>query len=617
MDKKTPTDAFKEALKGTVRAVAGNATLEVSFSSEEPKLIDKQVVLREPAPNSSHKQIRITRGMADSLSLRASCHDSEIHNQIAPTDAEARMIFDCLEEARYEAIGARHMPGMQENLIVRQEVKLESEFVGEEFSGDEVPLHLALNCALRDTFSNAPLEGKMAKIASARSHEIAAKAKPLFSSMKSQLDDQSAYGKEVIKLLQAFDILTNEDQPGNSRDESENETTSDEQDNQTENEDGDQDDAGDEKSNEQSGEEQGEDLEDTDFSDQSLTDEDTESQQNPAQMQAGMPNFSVLEVPEAFGYSIYTKRFDEECHATDLAQMAELDRLRKLLDRQLETLNRAVARLANRLQRKLLAQQNRSWDFDLDEGVLDAARLTRIVTDPLSPLSFRQESDIEFRDTVVSLLIDNSGSMRGRPIMIAACSADILARTLERCGVKVEILGFTTKTWKGGESRALWESSDKPSQPGRLNDIRHIIYKTADAPWRRARSHLGLMMREGLLKENIDGEALTWAHKRLLARSEQRRILMVISDGAPVDDSTLSVNPGNFLEQHLRKVIEEIETRSPVELIAIGIGHDVTRYYRRAVTITDAEDLAGAMTDKLAELFDEQGPQKRSLGGIR
>ena len=350
---------------------------------------------------------------------------------------------------------------------------------------------------------------------------------------------------------------------------------------------------------------EGQERQDTEFADNSINDGEAEKQANPAQQQPAQPNFSVLEVPEAFGYHIYTKQFDEECHAHDLAQTTELERLRKLLDRQLETLNRAVARLANRLQRKLLAQQNRAWHFDLEEGVLDAARLSRVVTDPLSPLSFMQEADTDFRDTVVTLLIDNSGSMRGRPIMIAACCADILARTLERCGVRTEILGFTTKAWKGGESRQAWDAAGKPAQPGRLNDIRHIIYKTADSPWRRSHLNLGLMMREGLLKENIDGEALTWAHKRLLTRPEQRRILMVISDGAPVDDSTLSVNPGNYLERHLIQVIHEIETKSSVELIAIGIGHDVTRYYSRAVTITDAEELAGAMTDKLSELFDE------------
>jgi cobaltochelatase CobT len=304
-------------------------------------------------------------------------------------------------------------------------------------------------------------------------------------------------------------------------------------------------------------------------------------------------------------YKAFSTRFDEVVDAADLCDPDELDRLRSYLDKQLASLSGVVSRLANRLQRRLMAQQSRAWDFDLEEGQLDPARLSRVIIDPTSALSYMQERDTDFRDTVVTLLLDNSGSMRGRPITVAATCADILARTLERCGVRVEILGFTTRAWKGGQAREAWLQAGKPASPGRLNDLRHIIYKAADAPWRRARKNLGLMMREGLLKENIDGEALAWAHGRLLARAENRRIMMVISDGAPVDDSTLSVNPGNYLERHLRWVIDDIETRSPVELIAIGIGHDVTRYYRRAVTIVDAEELGGAMTDKLAELFDE------------
>jgi cobaltochelatase CobT len=304
-------------------------------------------------------------------------------------------------------------------------------------------------------------------------------------------------------------------------------------------------------------------------------------------------------------YKAFTTKFDEVVDAHELCEPEELQRLRDYLDKQLQNLSSVVSRLANRLQRRLMAQQSRSWEFDLEEGMLDTARLPRIIIDPQQPLSFKREKDMEFRDTVVTLLIDNSGSMRGRPITVAATCADILARTLERCGVKVEILGFTTRAWKGGQSREAWLQAGKPANPGRLNDLRHLIYKPADAPWRRARKNLGLMMREGLLKENIDGEALDWAHQRLTGRPEQRKILMMISDGAPVDDSTLSVNSGNYLERHLRYVIEEIETRSPVELIAIGIGHDVTRYYRRAVTIVDAEELGGAMTEKLAELFAE------------
>ena len=334
------------------------------------------------------------------------------------------------------------------------------------------------------------------------------------------------------------------------------------------------------------------------FDDGELGDDETPGE-------ATRPNSRGANEPRGPEYHAFAPKFDEVIAAEDLCDHDELERLRSYLDKQLAHLQGIVARLANRLQRRLMAQQNRAWEFDLEEGILDPARLSRVVTDPYHPLSFMHEKEATFRDTVVTLLLDNSGSMRGRPITVAATCADILARTLERCGVKVEILGFTTRAWKGGQSREAWLAAGKPANPGRLNDLRHIIYKSADAPWRRARKNLGLMMREGLLKENIDGEALDWAHKRLLGRSEQRKILMMISDGAPVDDSTLSVNPGNYLERHLRHIIEEIETRSPVELIAIGIGHDVTRYYRRAVTIVDAEELGGAITEKLAELFSE------------
>jgi len=354
-------------------------------------------------------------------------------------------------------------------------------------------------------------------------------------------------------------------------------------------------------------------LDDRDDGSTDRRDREADASALPRRAEPWRPNLSVLDNPEAFGYKVFTRAYDEIVNAEELCDADELERLRAFLDKQLQALHGAVARLANRLQRRLLAQQNRGWDFDLDEGMIDAARLARVIVDPMHPLMFKQERETSFRDTVVTLLLDNSGSMRGRPIMVAACCADILARTLERCGVKVEILGFTTRAWKGGHAREAWLNALKPALPGRLNDLRHIVYKSADAPWRRSRRNLGLMMREGLLKENIDGEALAWAHARLLARPEQRRILMMISDGAPVDDSTLSVNSGSYLERHLRQVIEEIETRSSVELLAIGIGHDVTRYYRRAVTVTDAEELAGVMTEKLAELFDEDVARRQML----
>jgi cobaltochelatase CobT len=435
---------------------------------------------------------------------------------------------------------------------------------------------------------------------------VEGRARALLDRMPHTIFDQEAFGRLARDLLAALNLADQHDQTAEEgQDGKEGEPVPSAAD--AENEDADRRERAQFAADSQSDQDSmtDETLEDRDEGAADRLDHDSDTPEGLRRPEPWRPNLSVLDNPEAFGYNVFTHAYDEIVGAEELCDADELERLRAFLDKQLQSLHGAVARLANRLQRRLLAQQNRGWDFDLDEGLIDAARLARVIVDPMHPLSFKQERDTQFRDTVVTLLLDNSGSMRGRPIMVAACSADILARTLERCGVKVEILGFTTRAWKGGHAREQWLNAGKPALPGRLNDLRHIVYKSADAPWRRSRRNLGLMMREGLLKENIDGEALTWAHSRLLARPEQRRILMMISDGAPVDDSTLSVNSGSYLERHLREVIEEIETRSPVELVAIGIGHDVTRYYRRAVTVTDAEELAGVMTDKLAELFDE------------
>jgi cobaltochelatase CobT len=438
----------------------------------------------------------------------------------------------------------------------------------------------------------------------------------LLKRLDSLAEDQESFGRLMRDLLRALELTEDSVQ-------ADREENGGEDDDKEEGSDGDTETANDGEDGSDEAREDGQaegDANEAQEASESTTDDldgmldDMEQMEPP---EPWRPNTSVLDNPEAFGYKVFTREYDEEVGAEQLSSPEELERLRAYLDRELRALSSAVARLANRLQRRLLAQQNRAWDFDLEEGTLDAARLTRVIVDPMHALTFKREREMDFRDTVVTLLLDNSGSMRGRPIMVAACCADILARTLERCGVKVEILGFTTRAWKGGQAREQWLAAGKAQGPGRLNDLRHIVYKTADSPWRRAKRSLALMMREGLLKENIDGEALAWAHRRLLARPEQRRILMMISDGAPVDDSTLSVNSGSYLEQHLRQVIDEIETRSPVELIAIGIGHDVTRYYRRAVTITDPSELAGAMTDKLVELFEEKAPAPAPRRGSR
>lgn len=613
------SEPFKQAVSGTIRAISGEPELEVMFSADRPGSSGATVRLPEPSRKPTPKEIAVTRGMGDSLALRRACHDAGIHARRTPTGPEARAIFEAVEQARCDAVGSRRMSGVASNITAMLDDRYLKANYNEISSREEAPIQDAIALMVRERLTGEKPPASAAKMVDMWRGWVEDKAADDLNRLSEEVEDQDAFAKLVHDLLTSLDMGDEigdqdpENDPDNAEDDGQNE----------ESETGDD---GDEESGEQeaspqememSGEEQeAGDQEAGDSELEEISDEDfaEEAEDASDQEQRDAP-FSNR--PPVSDYKVFTEQFDETITAEDLCDSAELDRLRAFLDKQLTNMQGAVARLANRLQRKLMAQQNRSWNFDLEEGILDTARLTRAVTDPMAPLAFKQESDTNFRDTVVTLLLDNSGSMRGRPITVAATCADILARTLERCGVKVEILGFTTKAWKGGQSREAWLKADKPASPGRLNDLRHIIYKSADAPWRRARRNLGLMMREGLLKENIDGEALHWAHQRLLARPEQRRILMMISDGAPVDDCTLSVNPGNYLERHLRFVIEEIETRSPVELIAIGIGHDVTRYYKRAVTIVDAEELAGAMTDQLADLFDEEGQSSNGRSSRR
>ena len=604
--KSGPAEPFKKALSQATRSIAANPNIEIIYGPDPPGLDGQVAHLPEPSRLPTQAEIAAIRGHADAVALTASCHDPKLHSAMQPRHSIALTVFDAVEKARVEAIGASRMCGMAQNLSAKIEhLYTQARYQNISDQGD-APLDHALALMVREQLTGLAPPSNGERIVNFWRVWVEERAGQALSELTSLMEDQEAFGQIMRKVLN--ELRLTDDLEDNTDDRDEREPLSDE----TERLSG--------GANEQEGAEGG-DLQSDDLSDaDSEGGDDTQSfdlddvdQHHSNTEQSGeagparplRPGVSVLDDPRAFGYQVLSHSFDEIVEAHDLCEANELERLRTFLDKQLQSLHGAVGRLANRLQRKLLAQQNRSWDFDLDEGLLDAARLPRIVMDPFCSLSFKQERDTEFRDTAVTLLLDNSGSMRGRPIMVAACCADILARTLERCGVKVEILGFTTRAWKGGQSREHWLDLGKPSSPGRLNDLRHIIYKPADAPWRRSRRSLGLMMREGLLKENIDGEALVWAHRRLLGRPEQRRILMMISDGAPVDDSTLSVNSGNYLEHHLRQVIEEIETRSAVELIAIGIGHDVTRYYRRAVTITGAEELAGAMTEKLAELFEE------------
>jgi cobaltochelatase CobT len=622
------TDVFKSALSAATRALAGQDELSVEYSVDGGRVQDGQITLTSPPKDLTPAAAARARGQADALALRVAHHDVKAHARHMPHREDARKLFEAAERARIESIGASAMDGVAENLDAVLTQRCERAGYGRAMDRTRAPMDDALEFVLREVLTGRKLPAAAESVAACWRAELAEKAAEPLARARASMEDQAAFSELMRELLR--DLGMGDEKANNSEDEDkegeEDEDGEAKADSPEESEgDGEGEGETDEQDSSDAGEgEPGDEIEATASLDEdSDTDASEADEDEPSQ--PVRPNWRDSDGFKS-EYKAFTTIHDEIAAADALCDPEELTRLRAYLDAQLQGLQGAVSRLANRLQRRLMAQQNRSWMFDLEEGVLDTARLTRVIVDPTAPLSFKQEDESKFRDTVVTLLLDNSGSMRGRPIMVAALCADILARTLERCGVKVEILGFTTQAWKGGLSREDWIKAGKPASPGRLNDLRHIIYKSADAPWRRVRRNLGLMMREGLLKENIDGEALDWAHKRLLGRSEQRKILMMISDGAPVDDSTLSVNPGNYLERHLRHIIEEIETRSPpVELIAIGIGHDVTRWYRRAVTIVDAEQLGGAMTDKLAELFGEEeareakaaarmpdGPPKRS-----
>jgi cobaltochelatase CobT len=601
-----PAEPFKRAIAGCVRAIAGRAELDVAFAAEKPALTPDRVRLPEPPRRMTKQDAAILRGHADSMALRLAVHSPTIHKRMLPQGGEARAVFEAVEQARVEAIGARRMDGVAANLTAMLEDRFHKNFADVSERAD-APLEDALAMMVRERLTGMEPPPAARKLVDLWREYVESRSTRELNRLADEIDDQRGFAEAMHDLLTSLDMgeeqFSDREEDDDKDEDDENPDQSDEQNaaDSQESEDGSS-----PEDSKLAADDTSETTTDSDEAPSSDRPEDFDATDGNDASEPWRPRDLGRNEPRGPDYRAFTTRFDEVVGAEDLCDPEELARLRSYLDKQLQHLQGVVARLANRLQRRLLAKQNRSWEFDLEEGMLDPARISRVIIDPFQPLSFKREKDTNFRDTVVTLLLDNSGSMRGRPITVAATCADILARTLERCGVKVELLGFTTRAWKGGQSREAWLAANKPQNPGRLNDLRHIIYKAADAPWRRARKNLGLMMREGLLKENIDGGALDWAHKRLLARPEARKILMMISDGAPVDDSTLSVNPGNYLERHLRYVIEDIETRSPVELIAIGIGHDVTRYYRRAVTIVDAEELGGAMTDKLAELFDDE-----------
>ncbi|MEK6541234.1 MAG: cobaltochelatase subunit CobT [Pseudomonadota bacterium] len=601
----TALDDLKTVLAGAARALSGEAEVDLGFTADAPHSVGKTIKVTAPARTLPRGDVGVARGQADAQALRLKHHRAAVHAKMRPADPIAGAVFDSMEEARIAALGARSMAGLRANLTAEAEARFASDPITRALRLEDVPMASAVELLVRQRLAGLPVPDSAQPGLAYVEPMIEGRAGADMEALGLLIDDQRAYAEASTQMLRNLDLIVSDlagddieggDEPQDQPDDSEagdedQEGGSAEAQARAELRDGTSDEG-------EEGEAEAEDFEEGDDGDMGEMGDDAPMPVRPNRQHHDIPNFN---------YKIFSTKHDEVVAALDLCDADELARLRGYLDQQLVPLQSAVTRLANRLQRRLMAQQNRAWDFDQEEGILDAARLARVVANPTLSLSYKVERDTDFRDTVVTLLIDNSGSMRGRPISIAAISADILARTLERVGVKTEILGFTTRTWKGGQTREDWLSAGRPPQPGRLNDVRHIVYKPADEPYRRARNALGLMMREGLLKENIDGEALIWAHSRIIGRPEDRRILMVISDGSPVDDSTLSVNSGGYLDQHLRQVIAWIESKSPIELIAIGIGHDVTRWYSKAVTIMDAEQLGGAIIDQLAGLFDGDG----------
>ena len=617
MSQNEPSD-FLKANAAALRALAGGVDRQVRYAGQDTHIGKTEIRLPALPRETVQKTRSDSRGAADSAGLWLAHHNDQTHQSLCPSAPAAKAIFDAAETARVEAIGANQMAGVAQNLSARLNKKYSTSTIGAPDSGDDNAVVDAVRLMVREALTGEAPPASTAMVMDLWRPWINARAGDLLQEMRSCEENQSDFAELSRRLIGALQSdlgdAADQNEDGSDAEDDANDKAS--------QDDGSADDAqsatgeDDSEGDESQGVEQDGDA--AGMASDDSTDIDADSDMDgmtDGESPGGEPGQNPYQIePSPEVYRIFTDQYDEVIDAADLCDPEELERLRNMLDRHMENLNQMIGKLANRLQRKLMAFQNRSWEFDLEEGLLDAGKLHRVVTQPFSALSYKQEQDTKFRDTIVTLLLDNSGSMRGRPITIAAVTADIMARTLERCGVKVEILGFTTKAWKGGQSRENWQGAGKPAMPGRLNDLRHIIYKSADQPMRRARKSLGLMLREGILKENIDGEALVWAHDRLVSRAEDRRIMMVISDGAPVDDSTLSSNSGNYLEKHLRQTIAMIENKSPVQLLAIGIGHDVTRYYKRAVTITDVDQLGGTVIGELADLFDEDkspGPMRR------
>ena len=615
-----PADPFKKALAEATKVMADDAELSVTYSVDPPGATRDSIRLPQVSRRLTAQEVRLARGTADALALRHKFHDASTFDRYVPQGQMARDIYDAMETARCEAVGARAMPGTHTNIDAKIENEALRQGFGDIREASQAPLATAAGYLVRHLATGRDLPPDAANVMNLWRDFIEGQTGGSLGTIEDILADQAEFAKFTRKIIRdlGYGDQLGEDPDFEDEDAEDQADADEDQDDQPDSTGEDDDSEEQDDANPEQSQDKQQDASTAQVSMDDMADSDMGEEMELPEGEAPLEPPAPQPVSDADPqYMVYRTEFDEEIRAEDLAEPQELERLRAYLDQQLEPLKGAVSRLANKLQRRLQAQQNRSWEFDLEEGTLDAGRLARVIANPTTPLSFKVEKDTEFRDTCVTLLLDNSGSMRGRPISIAASCADVLARTLERCSVKVEILGFTTRAWKGGQSREEWLAEGRPQGPGRLNDLRHIIYKSADAPWRRARPNLGLMMKEGLLKENIDGEALEWAHRRMTVRHESRKILMVISDGAPVDDSTLSVNPANYLEKHLRDVIAMVEKRRQVELLAIGIGHDVTRYYDRAVTITDVEQLAGAMTEQLAALFESDARARARVMGLK
>ena len=587
-------EQFKQALISTAKVISEDYKLDVKKLDKD--LSAKKIDFFDVTNLSNKKDFIRLRAETDSGALKKKFSNKEIFNKNLPTNPSCKSLYNITEKIRYEVLGGKMLKGVGKNLNENYNQKISSLHKDQLKSKEDVPVTEAFELYMLKKFFNLKLNSTSSKMLSFWEKDFSSSIDKHIDFLSNNLEDQNNYSLKFSEILESMDVfISNNEENNENEDEKDND-----QDNKSENSDDSQSD-GREEENKQDESQASLDA-GFDLSDQQMNEQLEDSDSLKESTESVLQKININNIDQE--YQIFTSEFDEIAKAEILEDIKETQKLRKNLDQQLIGFQDLITKLANKLQRQLLAKQNRAWEFDLEEGLLDSSKLTRIIMDPYNSLSFMKEKDLDFKDTIVTLLIDNSGSMRGRPITIAALCADILSRTLERCSVKVEVLGFTTKSWKGGKSRESWTKKNKPKNPGRLNDLRHIIYKGADTQWRQAKNNIGLMLKEGLLKENIDGEAISWAYNRIKKRKEERKILMVISDGAPVDDSTLSVNSGDFLEKHLKKMVKFIENKSDVEILAIGIGHDVSRYYNKAIKITDVHELGDVMISQLSGLFE-------------